>query len=130
MQLLGWVTLHVTHHHMGVFRKKFVVGIFGVWIFGLLQSYPLNRISSPRLKRNVLFEEIRTVQPEVRLFLPCCFSLYVIAPLDLAHRNSFASGLLGVSPQNSDRMFFILKCILNVKCISRDYFVGHSQAFA
>jgi len=59
MHLLGWVSIHDTHHHMGVFKKNFVVGIFGVWIFGLLQSYPLNRISSPRLKRNVLFEEVR-----------------------------------------------------------------------
>ena len=38
MHLLGWVSIHDTHHHMGVFEKKFVVGIFGVWIFGLLQS--------------------------------------------------------------------------------------------
>ena len=62
---LGWVTsnatlrvgsYNVTHHHMGVLRKFFVVVIFGVWIFGLLQSYPLNRISSLRLKRNVPFE--------------------------------------------------------------------------
>ena len=68
MKLSSWVTsnatlrvgsYNVTHHHMGVFKKKFVVVIFGVWIFGLLQSYPLNRISSPRLKRNVLFEEVR-----------------------------------------------------------------------
>ena len=33
---LGWVSIHDTHHHMGVFEKNFVVGIFGVWIFGLL----------------------------------------------------------------------------------------------
>ena len=42
MQLLGWVStmsLIITW----VFKKNFVVGIFGVWIFGLLQSYPLNR---------------------------------------------------------------------------------------
>ena len=38
MQLLGWVPLHDTHPHMGVLEKKiFVVGIFSVWIFGLLQ---------------------------------------------------------------------------------------------
>ena len=40
-------------------RKIFVVGIFGVLISGLLQSYPVNRISSPRLRCNVLFEEVR-----------------------------------------------------------------------
>ena len=68
MKLSSWVTTnekprvgsyscHSTLH--GVNNKKFVVVIFGVWIFGLLQSYPLNRISSPRLKRNVLFEEVR-----------------------------------------------------------------------
>ena len=61
IQLLGWVSIHDTHHHMGFLRKNFVVGIFGVWISGLLQSYPLNRISSPRLKRSVPFEEIRIV---------------------------------------------------------------------
>jgi len=27
---------------MGVLRKKFVVGIFGVWIFGLLQRDQMN----------------------------------------------------------------------------------------
>ena len=45
MKLSSWVTsnatlrvgsYNVTHHHMGVFKKKFVVMIFGVWIFGLL----------------------------------------------------------------------------------------------
>jgi hypothetical protein len=36
MHLLGWVTIHDTHHRMGVFKKKIVVGIFSVWIFGLL----------------------------------------------------------------------------------------------
>ena len=36
MHFLGWVTIHDTHHHMGVLRKFFVVGIFSVWIFGLL----------------------------------------------------------------------------------------------
>ena len=36
MHLLGWVSMHDTHHHMGFLRKKIVVGIFGVWIFGLL----------------------------------------------------------------------------------------------
>ena len=118
---------NVTHHHMGVLRKKFVVVIFGVWFSGLLQSYPLNRISSPRLKRNVLFKEVRISQPEVRLFLPCCFSFSMITPLDLAHRSSLATGLFGISGQNSDRMFSILKSILNVKCISRDHFIGHSK---
>ena len=43
---LGWVTsnatlrvgsYNVTHHHLGVLRKNFVVVIFGVWISGLLQ---------------------------------------------------------------------------------------------
>ena len=29
MHLLGWVSMHDTHHHMGFLRKKFVVGIFG-----------------------------------------------------------------------------------------------------
>ena len=47
MKLSSWVTsnatlrvgsYNVTHHHMGVFKKNFVVVIFGVWIFGLLQS--------------------------------------------------------------------------------------------
>ena len=46
MKLSSWVTsnatlrvgsYNVTHHHMGVFKKNFVVVIFGVWIFGLLQ---------------------------------------------------------------------------------------------
>ena len=37
MHFLGWVTIHDTHHHMEVFKKNFVVGIFSVWIFGLLQ---------------------------------------------------------------------------------------------
>jgi hypothetical protein len=36
MHLIGWVSIHDTHHRMGSL-KKFVVGIFGVWIFGLLQ---------------------------------------------------------------------------------------------
>ena len=36
MQLLGWVSIHDTHHHMGFLRNFFVVGIFGVWISGLL----------------------------------------------------------------------------------------------
>ena len=41
MHLLGWVSIHDTHHHMGVLeKKKIVVGIFGVWIFGLLQLEP------------------------------------------------------------------------------------------
>ena len=40
MQLLGWVSIHDTHHHMGFLRKNFVVGIFGVWISGLLQLVP------------------------------------------------------------------------------------------
>jgi len=49
---LGWVTstatlrvgsYNVTHHYMGVLRKKIVVGIFSVWIFGLLhERYNLN----------------------------------------------------------------------------------------
>ena len=136
MKLSSWVTTnatpwvgsyrcHSSSHR--ILKKNFVVVIFSVWIFGLLQSYPLNRISSLRLKRNVPFEEIRILQPEVRLFLPCCFPLSVIAPLDLAHRNSFASGFFGVSTQNSDRMLFILESVLNVKCISRDHFIGHSQ---
>ena len=38
--------------------------------------------------------------------------------------------LFGISAQNSDRMFFILKCILNVKCISWNYFIGYSQTLA
>ena len=37
MHLLGWVSIHDTHHHMGFLRKNFVIMIFGVWIFGLLQ---------------------------------------------------------------------------------------------
>ena len=40
MHLLGWVSIHDTHQHMGVFRKNFVVGIFSVWTFGLLQDLP------------------------------------------------------------------------------------------
>ena len=45
MKLSSWVTsnatlrvgsYNVTHHHMGVFKKNFVVVIFGVWISGLL----------------------------------------------------------------------------------------------
>ena len=38
MHLFGWVSIHDTYQHMGVFEKNFVVGIFGVWIFGLLQQ--------------------------------------------------------------------------------------------
>ena len=139
MSLFSWITTnailrvssykcHSSSHR--VLKKNFVVVIFGVWIFGLLQSYPLNRISSLRLKHNVLFEEVRISYPEVRLFLPCCLFLCVIAPLDLAHRNGLASGLFGISAQNSDRMFFILKCNLNVKCICWNYFIGHSQTLA
>ena len=37
MQLLGLVPIHDTHHLMGFSKKNFVVGIFGVWISGLLQ---------------------------------------------------------------------------------------------
>jgi hypothetical protein len=48
MHLLGWVSIHDTHHHMGVLRKKFVVGIFSVWIFGLL--HPSCNKSSPPLR--------------------------------------------------------------------------------
>jgi hypothetical protein len=29
MHLLGWVSLHDTHHRMGFLRKFLVVGIFG-----------------------------------------------------------------------------------------------------
>ena len=45
VKLSSWVTsnatlrvgsYNVTHHHMGFWRKNFVVVIFGVWIFGLL----------------------------------------------------------------------------------------------
>ena len=39
MPLLGWVSIHDTHHHMGFLRKNFVVVIFGVWIFGLLHRW-------------------------------------------------------------------------------------------
>ena len=35
MQTRVWL-LYVTQHHMGFWRKNFVVEIFGVWIFGLL----------------------------------------------------------------------------------------------
>jgi len=68
MKLSSWVTTNLTPRvgfyicHSSshrILKKIFVVVIFGVWIFGLLQSYPLNRISSPRLKRDVPFEEIR-----------------------------------------------------------------------
>ena len=38
MQLLGWVTLHDTHHHMEVLRKILYLVFLGVWIFGLLQD--------------------------------------------------------------------------------------------
>ena len=56
IQLLGWVSIHDTHHHMGFLRKFFVVGIFGVWISGLLQEaqtlvgrrVPLSVENSPR----------------------------------------------------------------------------------
>ena len=40
MHLLGWVSIHDTHHHMGFLRKKFVVVIFGVWIFWVVTVLP------------------------------------------------------------------------------------------
>ena len=45
MHLFGWVSIHNTYQHMGVFEKNFVVGIFGVWIFGLLQLLWINEES-------------------------------------------------------------------------------------
>ena len=41
MHLLGWVSMHDTHHHMGVFKKNFVVGIFSVWFLGCYSPTPL-----------------------------------------------------------------------------------------
>ena len=38
MHFLGWVSIHDTHHHMGVFKKKFVVGIFGCMDFWVVTS--------------------------------------------------------------------------------------------
>ena len=40
MHLLGWVSIHDTHHHMGFLRKNFVVVIFGVWIFWVVTVLP------------------------------------------------------------------------------------------
>jgi hypothetical protein len=58
MHLIGWVSIDNTHHHMEVLRKFLYLVFLVCGFFWLLQSYPLNRISSPRLKRNVLFEEV------------------------------------------------------------------------
>ena len=45
MHLLGWVSIHDNHHHMGFLRKKIVVVIFSVWIFwvvtGVLFEYAM-----------------------------------------------------------------------------------------
>ena len=38
MHLLGWVSIHDTHHHMRFLRKNFVVVIFGVWIFWVVTA--------------------------------------------------------------------------------------------
>ena len=38
MHLLGWVSIQDTHHHMGVLRKNFVVGIFGCMDFWVVTS--------------------------------------------------------------------------------------------
>ena len=71
---LGWVTsnatlrvgsYNVTHHHMGVLRKKFVVVIFGVWIFGLLQPHEARDIK-PVTSRSKSSKHIPHISIKIR----------------------------------------------------------------
>jgi len=48
MHLLGWVSIHDTHHHMGVFERKFLWLVFLVYGFlGCYSPTPLTE-SCPR----------------------------------------------------------------------------------
>jgi hypothetical protein len=61
-------------------------------ILRMLQNSPLTRISSPRLKSYLRFEEMRVFLPQGRLLLPCCFALGVITSEHLAEARGGVPG--------------------------------------
>ena len=46
MHLLGWVSMHDTHHHMGVLEKKICSWYF--WVYGFLGCYSPTPLTESR----------------------------------------------------------------------------------